>query len=163
MTLSNHRVLIVSLTASASGIVCLLAGAIWFIAPLREMNFWNEGIVQKLEDVKASPPNGVTAEEWQFVVGWTQTAFPNVFYSPAHVADPERLVVFKRQLDWRLENDVDMATIRWIWDEMELIGKNGRTYAAGYRPIAPCGKAHLDEQGNPPIWSCRTEDGKRED
>lgn len=131
----------------------LICAAGWFYhwsEQYRALNRWNEKIIAKLESAKTQTPVEVSAEKWLFVVSWTQTAMPNVFYSPDYIVDQKKFETFQEELDAKLRNEIDLATIDWIWSNIRNLSKNGQTYAAGYQPVAPLGTAHLDnkEVGN---------------
>ena len=118
-------------------------------APYRELNAWNRDVISRLEIAKARPPEGVTLTQWETIVGWTENAFPNVFFTPDYVIDAAAFDNFKKQLAARLNGDVDLDTIAWIWEQLAIHGKNGADYARKYRSVAPFGKIHLDENGEP--------------
>ncbi|WP_144056723.1 hypothetical protein [Rhodopirellula europaea] len=126
------------------------AASIWiFTAPYRSLNDWNRAVMTKLETVKRHPPPEATMEQWDAILGWTQTAFPNVFYTPDYITDETRFRSFQSDLARRLDTSVDLETIDWIWDEFLVLSKHGKYYADGFRPIEPYGEIHLDESGNP--------------
>ena len=118
-------------------------------APYRELNAWGQGVISQLEVSKSKPPPGVDVARWDCVLGWTQNAFPNVFYTPDYIVDKPRFSEFKTQLADRLKRDVDVETIVWIWDQLALLGKNGADYGQKFRSVPPYGKIHLDENNEP--------------
>jgi hypothetical protein len=124
-------------------------GVAVFTAPHRNLNAWNRDVISRLESAKALPPAGATAEQWEAVIGWTQNAFPNVFFTPNHIVDAARFREFQRQLASRLTGDVDLDTVAWIWDQVAIHGTNGGEYGRRFRSVAPHGEIHLDESGEP--------------
>lgn len=134
-------ILIVTLVALSVGVF------FGWIIPNKQLSSWNQSIVQRLEELKSLPPENVTLEKWTFVVSWTQTAFPNVFYSTDYITDRERFRTFQRELHVKLNGDVDISTIEWIWAEFQTNSRHGEAYSEGYRPLPPFGTVHLDVDG----------------
>ncbi|HBE67751.1 MAG TPA: hypothetical protein DDW52_06340 [Planctomycetaceae bacterium] len=142
---------ILKLVALATAIFAAFGVAsVWiFTAPYRALNDWNRGVITRLEAAKPHPPPGATMEQWDAILGWTQTAFPNVFYTPDYIVDETRFRLFQTELTQRLDTSVDLQTVDWIWNEFRVLSKHGNYYANGFRPIEPYGEIHLDESGNP--------------
>lgn len=130
-------------------IALLVIGFVIKTAPYRELNAWNRDVTSRLETARSKPPQGVGQLQWETIVRWTQIAFPNVFFTPDHIVDEAKFVVFKTQLAARLSEDVDVETIAWIWDQLAIQGTNGAEYSRKFRSVAPFGECHLDENGKP--------------
>ncbi len=135
--------------ASAILIGLLVVGIVITTAPYRELNAWNRDVTSRLETARSTPPQGVGQLQWETILRWTQTAFPNVFFTPDYIVDETNFAAFKRQLADRLSEDVNIETIAWIWDQLTIQGKNGAEYSRKYRSVAPFGECHLDENGKP--------------
>lgn len=144
----NKSVVSIPITIFLVALVALSVGTIfWWSIPNKRLSSWNQSIVQRLEKLKSLPPENVTLEKWKFVVSRTQTAFPNVFYSTDYILDHDRFRTFQRELHLKLNGDVDISTIDWIWDEFQKNSRHGDTYSAGCRPLPPYGTVHLDVDG----------------
>lgn len=87
--------------------------------------------------------------QWESILGWTENAFPNVFFTPGHIVNKPRFVEFQKQLSDRLDGDIDLATVAWIWDQLAIHGANGLEYGRRFRSVAPSGEIHLDENNEP--------------
>ena len=134
---------------SAILIGLLVVGILIKTAPYRELNAWNRDVTARLETARSIPPQGVGQLQWETIVRWTQIAFPNVFFTPDYIVDETSFVMFKRQLADRLNKDIDVETIAWIWDQLAIQGKNGAEYSRKYRSVAPFGECQLDVNGKP--------------
>ncbi len=142
---------VVRATSIALAILVLVTATAFyfFTAPYRELNAWGQIVISRLEIVKSKPPPGVNVAQWECILGWTQNAFPNVFYIPDNIVDKPRFNEFKIQLAHRLNQDVDVETIGWIWDQLASLGKNGADYGRKFRSVPPYGKIHLNENNEP--------------
>lgn len=130
-------------------VTSVVLAMIFATAPYRALNSWNASVSRQLEQKKITPPDGVTQEQWDTILGWTQTAFFNVFYTPDYLIERTRFAVFQRELSRRLSGDIDVDTIAWMWGELASIGKNGVDYSNAYRPVPPFGMIHRDQEGRP--------------
>jgi hypothetical protein len=126
------------------------ACAFYFMtAPYRELNAWGRSVISQLEVAKSKPPRDVGGAQWECILGWTQNAFPNVFYSPESIVNPSKFMEFKKELKSRLSENVDVATITWIWNQVALLSTNGADYGRKFRPVPPYGEIHLSESNEP--------------
>ena len=130
-------------------IALLVIGFVIKTAPYRELNAWNLDVTSRLETARSKPPQGVGQLQWETIVRWTQIAFPNVFFTPDYIVGENEFALFKRQLADRLNDDIDIDTITWIWDQLAIHGKNGAEYSRKFRSVSPFGECHLDESGKP--------------
>ncbi len=131
----------ICLAASAVMLIPVVAHLLLYVsaASNRELNLWNEKLVQKLEQSKANPPEGMSQDEWENIVGWTQVAIPNCLYHPDYIVDWERYDAFRKRFLTTPSGKIDIETIEWTWEELSSISKNGRQYSERFRPIPPIG------------------------
>jgi hypothetical protein len=72
-------------------------------------------------------PPEANAKAWEVATRWASTAVGNVCFSEEHVPIAE-LRRFRADLAARLEGDVDLSTIDWIWQRLAKTGPHGREY-----------------------------------
>ncbi len=79
-------------------------------------------------------PNTASPAEWEAATTWTGIAVANVCYSPEHVP-LEELRQFRNELESKLDGDVDLDSLGWIWDRLATTGPHGARYAAKFEVI----------------------------
>ena len=87
-----------------------------------------------VESLAGRCPSGIAQQQWDNYVGWTQNAVGNCLTSPSYIRDEPRLHRFADELEKKLQGDVDVSTIDWIWDEIEQISTHGESYSEKFRP-----------------------------
>ena len=70
-------------------------------------------------------PLSMTNEQWAIAVGWTTNLHCNSLVSHA---DAVAIRSLREQLQKRMENEVGMETIGWIWDSYAKLTTAGRRY-----------------------------------
>jgi hypothetical protein len=78
-------------------------------------------------------PADVNAAAWDEATAWANTAYANVFFSEQHTPIDE-LRRFRIDVEERLEGDVDLATIDWLWQRLGETGPHGRRYRHRFEP-----------------------------
>ena len=103
--------------ALTANIVVAFAGWFWYChvrPPLSHAHVRDR--VERSTDMLAKKyPQGITSGEWASCVFWTHNLHGNCGYYPVFPTD--RLRVFADELNTRMEGEVDINTIDWIWDE----------------------------------------------
>jgi len=81
-------------------------------------------------------PSEIPRAQWEYVVGWTLELHANCAsdFTQISLEDKEK---FARELEIRLNGEIDLATIDWIWDEYSRFARTGQTYSDKYRPTLP--------------------------
>jgi hypothetical protein len=79
-------------------------------------------------------PPDVDERTWEMASGWAITAYCNVCFSPEHVSHDE-LRRFRADLEGRLREPVDLATVDWVWDRLGRTGPRGRSYQQRFEPL----------------------------
>jgi len=118
-------------------LMCLLGvplSAYIYGRPFRALREWRENVRDTLQSSIDKPPTGTTKEQWKWMIEWTQQAMGNCISVPNQIRDKARLRAFTAELDQRLAVDIDVATIDWIWDEIERLTTNGKWYSENFRP-----------------------------
>jgi len=89
-------------------------------------------IERSIESLAQKPPNDMTRGQWASAVAWTRNLHGNSLL--LHEASRADIFRFSRELEQRLRDDVDMATIDWIWDEYARLCPHGKKYQR-FRPF----------------------------
>jgi len=71
-------------------------------------------------------PKEVTPAKWEEIVRQTREPVIGCLFWSAEIRDMPRYYRFVDELDERLEGEVDMGTIDWIWDEFVEISMHGQ-------------------------------------
>ena len=89
-----------------------------------------EGCIIRLADQQ---PDGLNQAQWAGCVFWTWQLHTNwgpAFREPAASR-------FLADFDRRLDGEVDLATIDWVWDQYDRGTPGGGRYSDRYRPTTP--------------------------
>ena len=95
-----------------------------------EQSSGHELLVQLKRDRR---PENLDSKVWEEAVGWAITAHANVCFSESHVPIDE-LRRFRADLEKRLDGEVDLATVDWIWQRLAETGPHGRQYREKFEP-----------------------------
>jgi hypothetical protein len=115
----------------ATGVVIGGALAFWFglAEPIHAHSVWYKRVrVDHMTLVDRRPP-GVTKGQWDYAVGWTINLHAN-----CGEANREWREQFAVELERRLEGQITLVDIEWIWDEYARNTKYGQRYSDNYRP-----------------------------
>jgi hypothetical protein len=118
-------------------IVCLLAGPVgWIGWQFWKMKAWSNahrGVLAKIDSLASRRPANITPEHWEEAVGWGRTAFCNLWpWDPDTRGD---LRDFSARLDEKMAAGDSLATLQWVWDDLEHRTEAGPRYAAQFRPV----------------------------
>ena len=99
--------------------------------------------VERIEDVLVSLedryPDGVPQKKWDNAVAWTWNAIGNCLAMSEYLTDgknsEQQFARFADELEQRAQGRVGPETIDWIWDEIERLSKNGKSYSERWRPV----------------------------
>jgi hypothetical protein len=80
-----------------------------------------------LKSLRGKQPSDVNDKTWEAATGWAITAYHNICYSESHVP-LEDMISFQKDLENKLAEDVDLATIDWIWDGLSRTSPHGQEY-----------------------------------
>jgi len=87
-----------------------------------------------IESLQERCPADVDAKIWDAATGWAITAYHNVCFSEEHVPLAE-LRKFRQDVEQKLQDDVDLSTVDWIWSRLEQCSPHGRQYVARFEPV----------------------------
>jgi len=118
--------------------VAALAGWFWLAAvrPTQQHRQLYDDIRQSIDGLRHKRPNGLRREEWAYIVGWTLNAHANCCGARDFITDYDRFASFAAELKRRLDGDVDLQTVDWIWDEFEAFSSVGPWYSETFRPTS---------------------------
>lgn len=87
----------------------------------------------RIGSLRQERPTNISPERWEEASGRAGTAFCNLWPwdSDSH-GDLEK---FSAGLEEKMAAGNSLATLRWIWDELEHNTKAGPRYAAAYKPV----------------------------
>jgi hypothetical protein len=129
---------------------CVIGFWLWFIVPAkRDAAFYRATKAEFQSLAKKRPPN-ITRNQWHHIVAWTLNAHANCFSVVRSIPQEER-EQFLKELRERLQSDVDLATIDWIWDELVRLTSYGQTYSERWRPTSP--EKLLEFEADGIIWA----------
>ncbi len=113
----------------------------------------NEAQAQ-IMSLAASPPSDVTAGQWQRAVAWTSNLIAQAYFGRDE-NDPGSLRRLCRALDEKTSAPADLATLQWIWEEVEKAPRYGAIYAVRFRDVRLLTKEPITDDDLPGLWSLR--------
>ncbi len=149
------------ITMRRSRIIALLAVAVFVVvaAPLVSRIYQALRLYEHVGHVAATirsfhsrRPLDVPEEQWNKAVDWTANVIYQDFFAPnpEEVSGLERL---SRGLDQRAKGDVDLGTLRWIWDECENACGGPDSYGIRFRNVKLLTKGTITDARLPEVWS----------
>lgn len=120
MSRYSRRLLIVGLCLAFLAIACCVGA----IAPKYRYSHRYHRILNKLQALQEQRPEGVDAQSWNECTAWASIGFANICFSKPHTSY-EAMSRFEDQLDEKLKEKVDLATIAWIGDRLAETGPHG--------------------------------------
>lgn len=94
-----------------------------------EWTFWalKHQTYDRINSLQQDRPTNISPERWEEASGWGVTAFCNLWpwNSDTHVA----LEDFSAGLNEKMAAGDSLATLRWIWDELEHKTETGPGYS----------------------------------
>ena len=103
----------------------LIAIAIWWCNQPSESFRESVRLSDVIESLAKRRPPDMEPSQWERAVGWTINLDGN---SLTHLADATAIRSLREQLERKLESDVDMETIGWIWDSYAELCTSGKRY-----------------------------------
>jgi hypothetical protein len=144
-------------------VTCLLvAAAGWLGHTVYQAARWGRlfGYVEeRINSLKSQRPANVTPEHWEEAVGWGRTAFANLW--SWDVNNWPDLEVFAAALDEKIAQGDGLATLRWLWDELERRAERGPMYAAAFKPVRAMTPDPITDDNVGDLWglsACATLD-----
>ena len=121
--------------------VAVVAAMLSLYAVFVRPNVEHKRLVQRfdlcIEQLTQKRPTNVTRQQWSYVIGWTMNARGNCLTVRQWIDDYPRFRRFVEDLERKVEGNVGIETIDWIWDEIEQNSRPGKSYSNTYRPTTP--------------------------
>ena len=99
-------------------------------------------------------PADVPEAQWKEAVKWTA----NVIYQDFFASNSEKLAGLEdleKELDRKAKGDVDLGTLRWIWDACENVCGGPDCYGIRFRRVTLLTKGGITDAKLPDVWSLR--------
>ena len=99
-------------------------------------------------------PKDVPEAQWKEAVEWTA----NVIYQDFFASNSEKLAGLEdleKELDRKARGDVDLGTLRWIWDACENACGGPDSYGIRFRRVTLLTKGAITDAKLPDVWSLR--------
>lgn len=108
-------------------------------------------IRERIESLADRQPQDLTEKQWLLIIHWTINANGNclVFHFDLPQKEMEQ---FEAEFDRRLEGDVSLETIDWIWDEYVRLTRVGQTYSDKFRPTSSVKLKEFEEYPYDDYW-----------
>jgi hypothetical protein len=112
---------------------------LWFylfiIRPHAQHMSWYRGVEYRILRLAEKQPEDLTESQWAACLHWTWNLHSN--YGGYYYFDVSARDRFLSEFDRRLDGDVDLGTVDWIWDQYWLHSTGGSHYSNHYRPTTP--------------------------
>lgn len=95
-----------------------------------------------IRSLRPTQPNSIPPGVWDCAHGWVVTAYGNICFSPEHT-DTAEMYRLRDDLKVKLNGQIDLGTLRWIWARLSETGPHGKRYTdrfgASFRECFPPG------------------------
>ncbi len=115
-----------SLLLAATAIALVFGVWKWIDKRIGEPQRRSDELLRMIDSLAMKRPSELTRGQWALAVGWTHNLHCNSLLFPA--ADLPTIRRFEKRLRARIEGDVDMATIDWIWEQYADMTSAGQNY-----------------------------------
>ncbi len=99
---------------------------------LQSHRAWYRDVENRIVMLADRCPPGISHAQWAYCLHWTWNLHAN--YGTIGDWNPDDRVSFLNEFDQRLNSDVDLNSIAWIWDEYSQQSPGARHYDEVYRP-----------------------------
>jgi hypothetical protein len=125
------------LHALGGSLLILLPLGYWYCIhrPLRQFYDWSANVKSELRSLATRRPATVPPGEWEFLVGWTLHLHDNCAFSPRSITNDDLRFAFTEELRNRLQGEISVETIEWIWSQYRQFTRLGPTYHLKYNPL----------------------------
>jgi hypothetical protein len=127
------------------GLVALTYYLVFY--PFAVHHRWYRAFEYRILSLAERRPNDVDSKQWAACLHWTWNLHANC--GAATYFDPRARDLLLEEFDRRLQKEVSLSTIDWIWDQYVLHSRGGRRYSDHYRPTTAerLNEASLDRYG----------------
>ena len=119
--------------------IVVLLFAFWasLIRPILEHDRRYKRFGVCIDKLAQKRPAHLTVTQWDSMIGWTSNLQGNCLSARSFLKDEPRFGRFVDELEKKVEGDVGIETIDWIWDEVVEISGPGQRYSDNWRPTTP--------------------------
>lgn len=136
----------------AVAVFALLMGLWMQIARAYEHRALVSEVQARIMSLAANPPSDVPAGQWHRAVAWTSNLIAQAYFARDE-NDPGSLRRLCRALDQKTSAPADLATLQWIWEEVEKAPRYGAMYAIRFRDVRLMTKEPITDDDIPRLWS----------
>jgi len=127
----------------------------WFVWTISTTNQYRKQVTQPrstIDAMEARCPADVSANQWTEAVRWTSNLVVQDFFSPTS-DEFSGLQKLNRQLEQKKGDPVDLAKLRWIWDEIEAACGGPKSVASQFRKVKLMTKGPITDERLPSLWA----------
>ncbi len=142
-------------------IVILCLPMSWIAREVYTTNQYYKQVVQlrsSIDAMEASCPDDVPAAQWKEAVQWTSNLVVQDFFGP-HQDEYPGLVKLNQQLELKKNDPIDLAKLRWIWDEIEVACGGPNSVASRFRDVKLMTKGSITDERLPSLWALERSTG----
>ena len=130
----------------------LFSWFLWKVYTTRQ--YRNEAVQLRstIDALQSHGPADVPASQWKDAVAWTSNLVVQDFFSP----NPEQFIGLQKlnqQLEQKKGEPVDLAKLRWIWDEIEAACGGPDSVAARFRNVKLMTNGPITDERLPSVWA----------
>ncbi len=125
-----------SLFVAVAVVACILGLYAAFVKPSIEHGRLIRRFGVCIERLIHKRPANLSNDQWCFIISWTYYAKGNCLRNQDDITDEPRFRRFVDELERKVEGEVSIETIDWIWDEIEAVSMYGTLYSEKYRDYA---------------------------
>ena len=135
----------------------LIAMAVPVAIRINEILRFSQSVTQVADTIRSFEsrrPADVPEAQWKEAVKWTA----NVIYQDFFASNSEKLdglEDLEKELDRKAKGDVDLGTLRWIWDACENVCGGPDSYGIRFRRVTLLTKGVITDAKLPDVWSLR--------
>ena len=118
----------------ASVVLVFVGSVVLKVSESRTFFTEHQRIWQMIYSLNQRRPVAINKDAWESSVGWCLNAHCNVNFCPG----PRRFEAMQRygkNVEERLQRDVDVDTLNWIFDSAAEIGPYGKEYTDRFRSM----------------------------
>ncbi len=122
-----------SLFVAVSVVACILGLYAAFVKPSIEHGRLARRFGVCIERLIHKQPANLSSDQWCFIISCTYNAKVNCLKDQDYITDTPRFRRCVDELERKVEGEVSIETIDWIWGEVEAVSVYGTLYSEKYR------------------------------
>jgi hypothetical protein len=83
--------------------------------------------------LQPTQPDSIPPGVWNCAHDWVVTAYGNICFSPEHT-DTAEMYRLRDDLNARVNGQIDLTTLKWIWVRLSETGPHGKRYVNRFGP-----------------------------